>query len=787
MAKCVICKKNLAVVFTTRFENGQRVNEGLCLKCAYKTGLGGMDELFSKAGITDSNIDELTDRMNQVMSQVDGQSPENLFQSLLSGNFDLSAISSNFDPELSDGDDSTEKSSELQPASVGQDSNEVSDMRSPSREGDPAPSPRPEKRRKFLDQFGTNLTSKALDGRIDRIIGRDKELARVVQILNRRAKNNPVLLGEPGVGKTAIAEGLAVKIANREVPVKLLHQEVYLLDMTAMVAGTQFRGQFESRMKGVVDEARKAGNIILVIDELHNIMGAGDAEGAMNAANILKPALAKGEIRVLGSTTLDEYRRFIEKDSALERRFQKVIVEEPSPAESVEILKGVRDYYEVHHHVTYSDEVVELAVRMADRYITDRFLPDKAIDLLDEAGSHCNLHNEVIIKIDDDRRALQTLKRDQEALENQIANSPDDVSMYEREAELRSKVLRLEDELQKLEAEARPTEITTEDIARVVEMWTGIPVQRINESETEKLVKLEDRLHQRVIGQQQAVSALARAIRRNRAGFGKKRKPASFIFVGPTGVGKTELVKALAEALFETEDAMVRLDMSEFMEPHTVSKLIGSPPGYVGYDDGGQLTEKIRRKPYSVILLDEIEKAHADVFNILLQILDDGRLTDSHGRLVSFENTVIVMTSNAGTTLKANAFGFGAEGYVALESRVQSVLKEMFRPEFLNRVDEIVVFSELSKDEIRQIVDLMLKEVSGHLSEKGLQFVVTDAAKDYLAEKGYDPKYGARPLRKTIQRLLEDPLADLVLAGHLKNASGVSADYKDGQIKLDWI
>jgi len=787
MAKCVICKKNLAVVFTTRFENGQRVSEGLCLKCAYKTGLGGMDELFSKAGITDANIDELTDRMNQVMSQVDGQSPENLFQSLLSGNFDLSAISSNFDPELSDGDDSNEKNSELLPASVGQDSNEVGDVRSPSRESDPAPSPRPEKRRKFLDQFGTNLTSKAHEGRIDRIIGRDKELARVVQILNRRAKNNPVLLGEPGVGKTAIAEGLAVKIANREVPVKLLHQEVYLLDMTAMVAGTQFRGQFESRMKGVVDEARKAGNIILVIDELHNIMGAGDAEGAMNAANILKPALAKGEIRVLGSTTLDEYRRFIEKDSALERRFQKVIVEEPSPAESVEILKGVRDYYEVHHHVTYSDEVVELAVRMADRYITDRFLPDKAIDLLDEAGSHCNLHNDVIIKIDEDRRALQTLKRDQEALENQIANSSDDVTLYEREAELRSKVLRLEDELQKLEAEAKPTEITTEDIARVVEMWTGIPVQRINESETEKLVKLEDRLHQRVIGQQQAVSALARAIRRNRAGFGKKRKPASFIFVGPTGVGKTELVKALAEALFETEDAMVRLDMSEFMEPHTVSKLIGSPPGYVGYDDGGQLTEKIRRKPYSVILLDEIEKAHADVFNILLQILDDGRLTDSHGRLVSFENTVIVMTSNAGTTLKANAFGFGADGYVALESRVQTVLKEMFRPEFLNRVDEIVVFSELSKSEIRQIVDLMLKEVTGHLTEKGLQFVVTDAAKDHLADKGYDPKYGARPLRKTIQRLLEDPLADLVLAGHLKNASGVSADYKDGTIKLDWI
>ena len=792
MAKCVMCKKNVAVVFTTRFENGQRTSEGLCLKCAYKTGLGGMDELFSKAGVTDANIDELTDRMNQVMSQMDGQSPESLFQSLLSGNFDLSQLSGNFDPDLVDSADDDQEgkgSNELLPAAVGQDSEEISEVRQNAREGDApaAPGGRPEKKRKFLDQFGSNLTYKAQDGQIDRVIGRQKELARVIQILNRRNKNNPVLLGEPGVGKTAIAEGLAVKIAHREVPAKLLNQEVYLLDMTAMVAGTQFRGQFESRMKGVVDEARKAGNIILVIDELHNIMGAGDAEGAMNAANILKPALAKGEIRVLGSTTLDEYRRFIEKDSALERRFQKVIVDEPSAADSIEILKGVRDYYEVHHHVTYSDEVVELAVRMADRYITDRFLPDKAIDLLDEAGSHCNLHDDILTKLEDDRRAVKSLQREQEALEAQIASSPEDVHLYERQAEIRSRLIRLEDELNQLEKEYHPTPITPEDIARVVEMWTGIPVQRITESESEKLLKLEDRLHQRVIGQKPAVSALARAIRRNRAGFGKKRKPASFIFVGPTGVGKTELVKALAEAMFETEDAMVRLDMSEFMEPHTVSKLIGSPPGYVGYDDGGQLTEKIRRKPYSVILLDEIEKAHADVFNILLQILDDGRLTDSHGRLVSFENTIIVMTSNAGTTLKANAFGFGADGYVALESRVQSVLKEMFRPEFLNRVDEIVVFSELSRPEIRQIVDLMLAEVASHLLTKGMKFVVTDAAKDYLAEKGYDPKYGARPLRKTIQRLLEDPLADLVLSGQLKSASGVSADMKDGVIHLDWI
>jgi ATP-dependent Clp protease ATP-binding subunit ClpA len=794
MAKCVMCKKNVAVVFTTRFENGQRISEGLCLKCAYRTGLGGMDELFAKAGINDGNIDELTERMNNVMSHMDGQSPEKLFKSLISGSLDLEGL-----PEgagevddivdgLSENNNNDNKdNNELLPANVGSDSDEI-EPRRVGREGERnGERGKPDKRRKFLDQFGTNLTIKAKEGKIDRIIGRKKELARVIQILNRRAKNNPVLLGEPGVGKTAIAEGLAVKISAGEVPAKLLRQEVYLLDMTAMVAGTQFRGQFESRMKGVVDDARRCGNIILVIDELHNIMGAGDAEGAMNAANILKPALAKGEIRVLGSTTLDEYRRFIEKDSALERRFQKVIVDEPSIADSIEVLKGIRDYYEKHHHVTYSDEVIELAVRMSARYITDRFLPDKAIDLLDEAGSSANLNDTTQIKLEQCREVLESLKHEQEDLESRISGSPDNVQLYEKEAELRSRLLRAENELQQLEAQNQPTPITVEDIAKVVELWTGIPLQRISETESEKLLHLEDRLHQRVIGQDQAVSALARAIRRNRAGFGKKHKPASFIFVGPTGVGKTELVKAVAEAMFETEDAMVRLDMSEFMEPHTVSKLIGSPPGYVGYDDGGQLTEKIRRKPYSVILLDEIEKAHADVFNILLQILDDGRLTDSHGRLVNFENTIIIMTSNAGTTLKANAYGFGAEGFVALESRVQTVLKEMFRPEFLNRVDEIIVFRELTKEEIRKIVDLMLKEIVAQMKDKGFDFVVTDATKDYLAAKGYDAKYGARPLRKTIQRLLEDPLSDRILSGGLQGKFAVSADLRDDTIIFEAI
>lgn len=808
MTKCVICKKNVAVVYTTRFDNGKRINEGLCLKCAYQTGIGGIDEMFAKAGINDSNIDKVSDRLNRLMLGAEGAQPEDIFKLLL-GNGDLIG---------EDGGGSTESESEedqelFQPLSnlgflqmggqgnnsesAPEDSEEVDelflpeggqDMPSPI-EGQNLPAARPDQRRnakkevkhKFLDQFGTNLTLKARMGKIDRIIGREKELERVIQILNRRSKNNPVLLGAPGVGKTAIAEGLAVRIANGEVPAKLLDMSVYLLDMTAMVAGTQFRGQFESRMKGVVDDARKSENIILVIDELHNIMGAGDAEGAMNAANILKPALAKGEIRVIGSTTLDEYRRFIEKDSALERRFQKVIVEEPTIEESVEILKGIRDYYEKHHHVSYSDEVIEYAVRASSRYIMDRFLPDKAIDLLDEAGSRANLREVCLVKykqLQDDKTNAEKMQAELESkIESSAPQVIEDERLYERQAETKAALLRIQEEIQSLENEMTPTIISQEDIARVIEMWTGIPVQRITESESEKLLKLEERLHKRVVGQEKAVNALARAIRRNRAGFGKKHKPASFIFVGPTGVGKTELVKAIAEAMFANEDALIRMDMSEFMEAHTVSKLIGSPPGYVGYDDGGQLTERVRRKPYSVILFDEIEKAHPDVFNLLLQILDDGRLTDSHGRLVNFENTIIIMTSNAGTTLKSNAIGFSADGYVALESRVQSVLKEMFRPEFLNRIDEIIVFQELSRDEIRTIVDLMLRELREQLKDKDVDIEVTDAAKDQLAAEGFDSKYGARPLRKTIQRRLEDPLSDMFLMGKLNNVSKVSIDY----------
>ena len=813
MTKCVICKKNVAVVFTTRFDNGKRVNEGLCLKCAYQTGIGGIDEMFSKAGINDTNIDKVSDRLNNLMSGVDGSQPEDVFKLLLgSGDLLGDGTDNGFDSDSSEDDadsmqplsnlgflqmggqsDSTDENSDnsddmeelfLQESGQGRpDSSSEEERRLPGTRSDPKKNNngKKETKHKFLDQFGTNLTQKARLGKIDRIIGREKELERVIQILNRRSKNNPVILGAPGVGKTAIAEGLAVKIANGEVPAKLLDMSVYLLDMTAMVAGTQFRGQFESRMKGVVDDARKSENIILVIDELHNIMGAGDAEGAMNAANILKPALAKGEIRVIGSTTLDEYRRFIEKDSALERRFQKVIVEEPSIEDSIEILKGIRDYYEIHHHVSFSDDVIEYAVRASSRYIMDRFLPDKAIDLLDEAGSRANLEEVRLVKYKQLLNEKTALDTQLSELESRIeASAPqviEDEGLYEHQAETKANLLRTQEEIKSLENELIPTIISKEDIARIVEMWTGIPVQRITESESEKLLKLEDRLHQRVIGQEKAVNALARAIRRNRSGFGKKHKPASFIFVGPTGVGKTELVKALAEAMFAKEDALIRIDMSEFMEAHTVSKMIGSPPGYVGYDDGGQLTERVRRKPYSVVLFDEIEKAHPDVFNLLLQILDDGRLTDSHGRLVNFENTILIMTSNAGTTLKSNGFGFGSEGYIALESRVQSVLKEMFRPEFLNRIDEIVVFQELSREEIRKIVDLMLKELREQLREKSVEVEVSEAAKNQLAVEGYDAKYGARPLRKTIQRRLEDPLSDMFLSGKLGNVSRVSIDY----------
>lgn len=793
MSLCQICKKNVAVVFTTKMVNNEPVNEGICLKCSFEKKIGGVDQLLRKAGINENNVDDVQARMNEMMEEMGDSNPFEFLKGFMSGDggdlgfaggMDLSSL--NFDNMNllggSSNEDDGQEADDLDEAGSSGSLMAPTIDKGQSEEGSTTRRARKSRKNKYLDQFGNNLTVKAKEGKIDRIIGRDKELHRVIQILNRRNKNNPVLLGEPGVGKTAIAEGLAVKIVAKEVPAKLLDKQVYQLDMTTMVAGTQFRGQFESRMKGVIEDAKKDGNIILVIDELHNIMGAGDAEGAMNAANILKPALANGDISVIGSTTLDEYRRFIEKDSALERRFQKVIVDEPSKAEAIEILNGVKDYYEKHHYVHYTGGAIRAAVDLSDRYIHERFLPDKAIDLLDEAGSRVNLDNKLLTKQKELQDQIAELDIEiAESYKNITENLDESKSLelYEKDANLREQRLKVNDELEKVNEKCQPVKIGVQEIAAVVEMWTGIPVKQITEAETDKLIHLEERLHQRIIGQEEAVNAVARAVRRKRAGFGSEQKPPSFFFVGPTGVGKTELVKALAEVLFEEKDALIRLDMSEFMESHTVSKLIGSPPGYVGYDDGGQLTERIRRRPYSVVLFDEIEKAHADVYNILLQILDDGRLTDSQGRLVNFGNAVIIMTSNAGTSLKGNSIGFGSHGQEALASRVQTAMQEIFRPEFLNRIDEVVVFHELTAEEIRKIVDLMLQDVARDVKNHGLKIELSDAAKDALAEEGYDPKYGARPLRKVLQKRIEDPLADRFLQGDFDGVDLIKVDWTE--------
>ena len=631
-----------------------------------------------------------------------------------------------------------------------------------------------------MDSFGTNLTAKAREQLIDRIIGRDSEISRVVQILNRRSKNNPVLLGEPGVGKTAIAEGLAVRIVEKQVPPKLFHKEVYLLDFTAIVAGTQFRGQFEARLKKIIEEAKELGNIILVIDELHNIVGAGDAEGAMSAANILKPALARGDIQIIGATTLNEYRKHIEKDTALERRFQPVMVDEPSVEDSISILKGIRDYYENFHRVKISDEVIRQAVLLSERYITDRFLPDKAIDVIDEAGSKANLNNRDLLRLSQMKEQLQKVQ-----LEKDSAISSDSTENYQRAAELKSQECVLIDQINQLDTAELDKPLTVEDVAAVIEDWTKIPVKSITEEESAKLLDLENRIHRRVIGQNEAVDLISQAIRRNRARLSKKRRPVSFVFVGPTGVGKTELAKTLAQVLFDNEDAMIRVDMSEYMEKHTVSKLIGAPPGYVGYDEAGQLTEKVRRKPYSIILLDEIEKAHQDVFNILLQILDDGRVADSHGRIVNFENTIIIMTSNAGSDLKSSSYGFNKTQDESMKNKVQSAMREIFRPEFLNRIDEVVIFNQLTEDELSKIVDLMILDLAEELMNRDIIFTMTAEAKALVLQQGYDPQYGARPLRRTIEKLIQNPIAEMVLRGDVPRHSKLLATAADGKIAIE--
>jgi ATP-dependent Clp protease ATP-binding subunit ClpA len=778
---CSDCKKNVAVIYINKMIDGQMKTEGLCIPCAKKRGLAPMDQILQQSGMNPEDFENINEQLQEVMGDMDmsqiseiveniedgdPENTDNPFSNLLNSAF--SGLKNNSSNEFTTEDEekTVENPEEEKPTNG---DSPIGNIRTKMKKN--------KKKKKYLDTYGINLTNMAKDKEIDRIIGREREIDRVVQILNRRAKNNPVLIGEPGVGKTAIAEGLAVRIIEKQVPVKLFNTEVYLLDLTAVVAGTQFRGQFESRMKAIIEEAKKNGNVILVIDELHNIVGAGEAEGgAMNAANILKPALARGEVQIIGATTLDEYRKHIEKDTALERRFQPVMVEEPSIEESIEILQGIKDYYESYHKVKISDEIIESAVKMSERYITDRFLPDKAIDVIDEAGSRANLKNEGLVELESLRSELVKVKYEKE----QAAEEDD----YEKAADCKMHEIRLETKIQEIEKECADVHLTTEDIAYVIEAWTKIPVHRISEGEAEKLLNLEKRLHRRVIGQDKAVTSVSKAIRRSRSGFKKKRKPASFIFVGPTGVGKTELARTIAYELFENEEAMIRLDMSEYMEKHTVSKLIGAPPGYVGFDQAGFLTEKIRRKPYSVILLDEIEKAHPDIFNILLQILEDGILTDSKGRTVNFENTVLIMTSNAGTSIKGNKIGFGNKEHEALETKVNDALKNTFRPEFLNRVDEIIVFTELAHQELRKIIDLMVNEVADEAKSKKIQLNVSNEVKEFVLKEGYNSKYGARPLRRTIQRLIEDEISEAYLKGNIKEGMEVSFIMEDEKVKL---
>ncbi|WP_035289531.1 ATP-dependent Clp protease ATP-binding subunit [Clostridium sp. KNHs214] len=772
MQMCSICHKNIATIYTAKLQNGKQEIIGLCMQCAKKMGYPMMDQIISETGISPEEFESISQQMNSMLQNVNIEEAMEEVKELqeagaLGETGDEKSISNFFNSIFPNA------RAFRQPVDNEESKNEgasnVADTKIKNK--------RVRKKRKNLENYGINLTRKAKEGGVDKVIGRNREIDRVVQILNRRTKNNPVLIGEPGVGKTAIAEGLAVRIVEKEIPEKLFNAEVYLLDLTSVVAGTQFRGQFEARMKAIIEEAKENGNIILVIDEIHNIIGVGEAQGgAINAANILKPALARGEIQVLGATTLEEYRKNIEKDSALERRFQPVLVEEPSVEDTIEIVKGIKHYYEDYHKVKISDEVIETATNLAERYINDRFLPDKAIDVIDEASSRANLKNKGLVEI----KALKEEKYNLEKIMEESADKND----YEKAADYKVKLCKIKEKINHMEKECSHIELTIEDVAFIIESWTKIPVMKVTEEEGDKLLNLEKTLHRRIIGQEKAVASLAKAIRRNRLGFSKKKKPSSFIFVGPTGVGKTQLVKTLSEELFGSEDSLIRIDMSEYMEKHTASKLIGAPPGYVGYDEGGQLTEKVRRKPYSVILLDEIEKAHPDVFNMLLQILEDGRLTDSQGRTVNFENTVIIMTSNAGTNFKSAGIGFANESYKIVENKVRDALKETFKPEFLNRVDEIVIFSSLTRDELHEILDLMLKEVMGEIKEKGINVEISEEVKEFILQKGYDPKYGARPLRRAIQKYIEDEIVEQYLQKRFKKGHTIKVILEHGEVKI---
>ncbi len=753
---CSRCKKNIAIVFITKVENGVSTNEGICLKCAKELGIQPIGDLMKRMGISDDDLDTLTQDMMETMGQLQETGDDSDDEEGKTATFPF--LNRLFGSGLSDQPPSQPSEGQRQ---------QREDRREPS-----AP------KRKFLESYCISLSSRAKEGKLDRIVGRDEEIQRVVQILNRRQKNNPCLIGEPGVGKTAIAEGLAQRIADGAVPVKLASKEVYLLDLTALVAGTQFRGQFESRMKGLIEEIRKLGNIILVIDEVHNLVGAGDAEGSMNAANILKPALSRGEIQVVGATTFAEYRKHIEKDAALERRFQPVIINEPSIEESIDIIKGIARYYEQFHGVSITPEMARQAVLLSERYITDRFLPDKAIDLIDEACSDLNLKNPAIHEAETIRRDLDAIRSEREGLMDDT--SP---STYERLAILRSREMMLSSRLAEIMKNGAP-ELKMENLASVIELWTKIPASRIREEEFERLSKLQDRLKSHIIGQDEAVEAVSAAIRRNRVGISAKHKPVSFIFTGPTGVGKTELVKRLAQDLFNTPESLIRLDMSEFMEKHSVSRIIGSPPGYVGYDEAGQLTEKIRRKPYSVVLFDEIEKAHPDVLNVLLQILDDGHITDAHGRKVNFENTIIIMTSNAGSGKNNAPLGFTKSlGEQGKEKALKS-LQDIMKPEFINRVDEVVAFNSLSEDDFSKIAVIMLDELKVSLSERGYSFVYGDDLISYLVKKSFSLKYGARNLRRLIQKEIEDAIASILISGYDRTIKTLTASIEGDSVKI---
>ena len=754
---CIKCKKNVAVVFISKIENGNTLNEGYCLKCARSLGLPQIDQVVRQMGISEDDLDMLSDEMSSMFGQRDDEGDEDGENESRTATFPLLN-------QLFGG------------SNMPAPKDEASSAESPK---DSEPKKKKNKKHKFLDSYCMDLTGRAKEGKLDKVIGRDVETERVIQILNRRQKNNPCLIGEPGVGKTAIAEGLAQRIADGNVPFKLKGKEVFLLDLTALVAGTQFRGQFESRMKSLIAEVKECGNIILVIDEVHNLVGAGDAEGSMNAANILKPALSRGEIQVIGATTFNEYRKHIEKDAALERRFQPVSVAEPSIAEASQIMQGIAKSYAQFHGVSISPEIAHQCVVLSERYITDRFLPDKAIDLLDEACSDVNLRSEEISRLAELRK-----ERDDYELELRMLNEQTENQDYERLAKIRSRLMQLAAEIEQLE-QVPPPAVTIENLARIIELWTKIPASKIKAQEYQQIKGLSDRLKEHIVGQDEAVDAVARAIRRSRVGISPKKRPVSFIFVGPTGVGKTELVKCLADDLFDSVDSLIRLDMSEYMEKHTVSKLIGSPPGYVGYDEAGQLTEKIRRKPYSVVLFDEIEKAHPDVLNILLQVLDDGRITDAQGRVVNFENTIIVMTSNAGSEGRVAGLGFGRTGQEQVKDKVMGALRDFLRPEFINRVDEIITFNHLSEENFLGIADIMLSELKQSLDSRGLSLAWDDELRHYLVKKAFSTVYGARNLRRTIQRELEDPISERIIDSFEKPISAICIKVEADQIVLE--